>query len=389
MKTYKHIYEQAVKEENIRADIETAAKHKHKRRDVQDVLKNVDPHIDIVKDMLLHHSYTTPPYEGFTIKDGAKDKQRTISKPRFCYDQIIANVIVHHVKPIVMKSMYHHVYGSIEGRGQIQVKKALEKWIRNDYMGSKYIAQGDVRDCYHSINQDRLSRLLHEKIKDEDFMEEADKFVYQMPVGIQDPDIIYHDNGGIVLGDPTSVWYSHLYFEKMDHYVSSLPGVDHYLRLADDFVLMGSNKKKLHAAMEETKRYLFEDMFLRLKFNYKVFRMDWIDKDGEHHGQFLDIDGYRFYRDKTTMRKGIMIHATRKASRVAKRDYPNIHDARQMMSHLARLKTCDCYNVYENYVKGKVNPKQLRGIISNYDRKERLNELERSRGLSDREACGD
>ena len=100
--------------------------------------------------------------------------------------------------------------------------------------------------------------------------------------------------------------------------------------------------------------------------------MDWIDKAGEHRGRFLDINGYRFYRDRTILRKNVMIHATRKAARISRKECATVHDARQILSHLARFKTCNVYNVYENYMKGIIKPQQLRKTISTYDRKERL-----------------
>ena len=377
MHTLKHQYEEAIKPENIKEAIIEAARHKHKRRDVQNVLEHIDKEVERVRSMLLDHSYMPTPYNPHIVRDGSKNKERSISKPKYRYDQIMAHVVVQRIKPMILKSLYHHVYGSIEGRGQTQFKKAVERCIRNDPKGTKYCGQGDVKGFYPSIDQSVLHDKLARKINDSEFMIEVDKFVYHAP------------NGGILLGDPTSVWYGHFYLSDMDHFITGLPEVDHYFRLMDDFVIFGSNKKKLHKAMNLIRSYMYERLHLRLKFNWQVFRLDYIDKDGEHKGRFLDIDGYRFYRDRTTMRKSVMIHATRKAERISKRERPNIHDARQMSSHLARLKTCDCYNVFQKRIKGKVNPKQLRRIISYHDRKEHQNELERNRGISAGETFGD
>ncbi|MBO4394771.1 MAG: RNA-directed DNA polymerase [Eubacterium sp.] len=369
MKTLKHQYEEAAKDEEIKNAIIKAAEHKHKRKDVQETLGNLDEETEIVKDMWLNHSYIPTPYTPHIVRDGSKNKTRCISKPKYRYDQIMAHVIVQRIKPMIMKSLYHHVYGSIEGRGQTQFKKAVERCIKRDAKGTKYCGQGDVKGFYPSIDQDILHKKLARKIIDDDFMIEADKFIYHAP------------NGGILLGDPTSVWYGHFYLSDMDHYITQMDGVDHYFRLMDDFVIFGSNKKKVHRAMNEIRRYMYEELHLKLKFNYQVFRMDWIDKDGSHHGRFLDIDGYRFYRDRVTLRKTVMIHATRKVNVIQKRGFATVHDARQMMSHLARMKTCDCYNVFEKYCKGKVYPQRLRKVISNHDRKEREDELERSGGI--------
>lgn len=376
MKTYKHLYERCLLKENIKAAIIEAARRKHKRKDVIKVLDNIDKEVDVVYDMLINHSFKPSLYVPHTIKDGTKDKLRQISKPKFKYDQIMAHVIVDQLKPIVLKSLYHHVYGSIEGKGQLQCKKAIEKCIRKDPAGTKYCGQGDARRFYYSIDQDILHNKLVRKIKDDDFMIEADKFVYHAP------------DKGIPLGDPTSVWYGHFYLSDMDHFITSLDGVKHYIRLADDFVIFGNNKKKIHKAMIEIKRYMYEELHLKLKFNWQVFRLDYIDRYGNRQGRFLDINGYRFYRDRTTLRKSNLIHATRKANKIINKERATILDARQMNSHLARLKTADAYSVYERFIKGKISVKGLRSKISSYDRKERENELERSGRFSGREAVG-
>ena len=359
MRTYKKLYDKQKDKGLIRTAIRDAAAHKHKRRDVAKVLANEDQYIEKVLQMWSDHAYVPSPYVGHRTRDGSKNKEREIAKPKFCYDQIIAHMIIGQLKPIVMHSLYHHVYGSLEGRGQLQVKRTIEKWIRNDQKGTKYIGQGDVRHFYPSVDQDILSEKLHKKIKDADFLIECDKFVY-------------HADTGLALGDPTSVWYGHFYLTDFDHFVVSLDGVDHYLRLMDDFIITGPNKKKLHAAMDRIREYMAKELHLRLKYNHQVFRMDWIDKDGEHRGRFLDINGYRFYRDRTILRKNVMIHATRKAARISRKECATVHDARQILSHLARFKTCNVYNVYENYMKGIIKPQQLRKTISTYDRKERV-----------------
>jgi hypothetical protein len=358
MHTYKGLYDKCKDINEILAAIEEAAKHKHRRRDVERVLNDALKYAYKLQWLISTHSFYPSPYVGHNRKDGAKDKMREIAKPRFCYDQMMAHVLLRQLRPIIERSLYHHVYGSLEGKGQVQVKKTIEKWIRNDPKHTKYAGYGDVTKFYPSIDQDILSAKLHRLIKDEDFLIECEKFVRHTPKGI-------------ALGDPTSVWYGHLYLSDMDHYITALDGVDHYIRLMDDWVIFGANKKKLHRAMELIRTYMHENLHLRLKFNYQVFRMDWIDREGNHHGRFLDIDGFRFYRDRTTLRKSIMVHATRKAARISRKDCVNVHDARQMMSHLARMKQADVYGVYEERIKGKVNPKQLREKISTYDKKER------------------
>ena len=96
--------------------------------------------------------------------------------------------------------------------------------------------------------------------------------------------------------------------------------------------------------------------------------------------------GFRFFCDRTIMRKSIMLKCTRKAKRISKKDRVNIRDARQMVSYLGWLDHTDTYNMYLERVKPYVNYKKLKKRISADDKrkaKERkiLNDLEKN-GIS-------
>ena len=75
---------------------------------------------------------------------------------------------------------------------------------------------------------------------------------------------------------------------------------------------------------------------LSLKGNWQVFLFDWKGK-----GRDLDFMGFRFYRSRITLRKSIMLKATRKARKIDRKEHPTIYDLRQMMSYLGWLNCTD------------------------------------------------
>ena len=52
MKTYKNLYEKIISEENLKKAFYAAAKGKKNRRDVRQILNNIDEHVCILHEIL-------------------------------------------------------------------------------------------------------------------------------------------------------------------------------------------------------------------------------------------------------------------------------------------------------------------------------------------------
>ena len=74
-------------------------------------------------------------------------------------------------------------------------------------------------------------------------------------------------------------------------------------------------------------------------------------------------------RDRTTLRKSIMIKASRKAKRLWKKNQTTIHDTRQMLSYNGWLKATDTYQFYIKHIKPYVDFGRLKHKISKHDRR--------------------
>lgn len=160
---------------------------------------------------------------------------------------------------------------------------------------------------------------------------------------------------------------SNWYLQVLDHYIKEDLQAAHYVRYMDDMVIFGSNKKKLHRMRKKIAEYL-EREGLELKDNWQVFRFNYV-KDGKHRGRDLDFMGFRFFRDRTILRKSIMLKATRKARKLGKKEKPTIYDIRQMLSYLGRIDCTDTYGMYLEHIKPFVNIQYMKRRISRYDRR--------------------
>lgn len=275
------------------------------------------------------------------------------------------------LKPIFMRGMYEHSYGSVPDRGGLAGKKVIEKWIKHDARNCKYVLKMDIKHFFDSIPHDILKRKLGKIIRDKRFLAILFEVIDETEVGLP-------------LGFYTSQWLANWYLQGLDHFIKENLGAVHYIRYMDDMVIFGPNKRKLHRMRVEIDNYLKNELGLEMKGNWQVYRFDHYDaKKGKRVGRDLDFMGFRFFRDRTIMRKSIMFKCTRKARRMTKKTHINVYDARQMLSYLGWLDYTATYNVYLEYVKPNVNVKKLKRRVSADDKrrsKERklIDELEKS-----------
>lgn len=73
----------------------------------------------------------------------------------------------------------------------------------------------------------------------------------------------------------------------------------------DDVVIFEKNKKELHKNLIKIIKFL-ENIQLKLNENWQIFRFDHIRKN-KRKGRFIDFMGFKFFRDKTTLRRKIFL----------------------------------------------------------------------------------
>lgn len=365
MKTYKNLYKNILDIGLIEECITTASKGKRKKKPVHRILYNKEWYASKVLKMLKDGNFEFKEYHTIEINEGTRKKKRTIVTPLFYPDQIIHHLIASQFAPIVMQPLYEHAYGSIPGRGIHMAKKQMEKWVRSYGNKRFYVYKCDIRHFYDSIDHDILKNKLQRKITDNRFL----KLVFNLIDSFES-----EPGKGIPKGFYTSQWFAHFYLTELDHYIKEELHVKHYIRYVDDIVLLDTNKRRLRRNAQEMERYLNEELNLKLKDNWQLYRF--VDKNNEN-GRDIDFMGFRFFRNKTIMRKSNLRTIRRKANHLDKKrsQYKsgesqgvNAHDAQSMLSYLGWTKHCDVYGWYQDNIKPKVNKRQLRKKVAKRDR---------------------
>lgn len=358
MKSYNHLYEQYISDQNIDLAIINSSKGKRKRGVVQRYYKNgavTDQGRKKTKKYAAHDKFKNYQHTPMEIYDGITRKKRVIIVPRY-QEQIVHHMVVNTLIPIFSKGMYEHSYASLPNRGAHKGKKVIERWIRTDPEHCKYCLKMDIRKFFDSIPHDILLEKLHNLIHDEKFMTILEEIISVTDVGLP-------------LGFYTSQWLANWYLQDLDHFIKEDLGATHSMRYMDDVIIFGSDKEDLHRKKDRIDIFLKEHLGLELKDNWQVFKFDYITPTGEHKGRFLDYMGFRFYCDRTTMRKTIMLKATRKAKRLSKKDKPTIYDMRQMMAYLGWIDCTDTYGMYCMWIKPYVDFQKCKRRMSKYDKR--------------------
>lgn len=381
MKSYNHLFEKLIDYNNLEKALMNASLGKRHREDVKTVLADKDFHIKQLQKLLITKTLEIRQHTAVEINDGISRKKRIIIKPDFIYEQILHHAIVQVMQPIIMKGMYQYSCGSIPKRGVHYGKKHIEKYIQNNKSEIKYICKADIQRFFPSVDTKLLKEKCRKIIHDERML-----WVLNMVI---DSNTAIHNGTEINLGLPigfyTSQWFANWFLQDLDHFIKEDLKVKCYVRYIDDIVMFGKNKKELHKKLEEIKKFLAKKN-LKIKQNYQVFRFVYTDRNGKERGRVLDYMGFQFYRNKTILRKSIMIKATRKARRMFKKKTITWYDCTQILSYMGYFLCTNTYKVYEKYIKPFVDIKKCKKIISTRQHKinrrtENAVKLERIRKL--------
>jgi len=345
MRRIGYLYESMCDLATIKYAIKMASKGKTKRRYIQKVLKNEDMYARKLQKMLQEEKVVLLENTLQEIFDRSCLKKRIITVPKFFPDQIIHWLLILKLEPIMRKGMYRYSCGSVPARGGLEAKKYVVKALRDKR--NRYVAKLDISKFFNNVDTKILLQMFERKVKDKRFLSLLKQVL---------------DNGGkgLPIGYYTSQWFSNFYLEGLDHYIKEQLQVRYYVRYVDDMVLIDTNKRKLHKAVDLINQYL-NTIKLKLKDNWQVWKID---------SRPIDFVGFRFYRDRTMLRRRIYYRLLRRIRRTQKKGYMSIQQAMGILSLLGWL--CHISNGY-NFYKFRVYPytpkNKLKKIVSAYGKK--------------------
>lgn len=343
MKRAGFLYEKLLDRELIRDAIIKASRKKRRRRSVRRILNNIDHYVDELYTMIANENFTPSPYRRFQIKDGATQKVREICCPKFYPDQIVHWMMILVLEPMFMRGMCETNCGSVPGRGAHYGKKHIEKWYKLDRKNTKYCAKLDIRKFYPSSKAPAVMQELRHVIKCKRMLRLCET--------------VLNSSDGLPIGNYTSQWFANFLLQRLDHFIKEVLHIRYFVRYMDDMCLWASSKKLLHRAVKAIAKFL-AGLGLVLKANWQVFPTA---------ARAVDFLGFRFFREKTTLRKNLALRLRRRVKKTYKHTQKTgrvrARDAAAVMSYCGWLKHAHCHGFFVKYVKPYVNFKKLKEAI--------------------------
>jgi RNA-directed DNA polymerase len=336
MKRYGNIYEKVINLTNIEMAFYESINNskKRKRKDIQYKLEN----IDVFAKKIQNNFHISGKYTIKIMNDRNTGKVRELLVPRYFPDQIIHHALTRQTLPYINKKIMHECCCSIKGRGTLYGSMLVRKALK--IKGVKYYAQFDIKKYFPNVNQDILVKQLENIFKDKQIIDLYKEIIYSVP-------------NGIPLGNYTSQSLSNLYLTPLDRYIKQMLRIKYYVRYADDFVIIGRNKRELNRAIPLIANFLKNVLKLEIHENVKVYSI---------YERPIDFCGYKHYKEFTTIRK----RNWKKARRMLLRE-TNLARAKRLMAYLGYIIHSSSYNIIQRFNKVINNAKIIisKGVENN------------------------
>ena len=196
---------------------------------------------------LKNKTYEHGGYEAFNICD---------PKPRNIHKAGIRDRLVHHAIYRVLYPFFNQIfiadsYSCRIGKG---THKATKRFSDFNYTASKnntktcWVLKCDIRKFFASISHDVVIKILKQYIFDADVVWLLGKVIRSFSSG--------KAGIGLPLGNLTSQLFVNVYMNEFDQFVKHKLKAEHYIRYADDFVILSDNYSWLGNLLPKISEFL-------------------------------------------------------------------------------------------------------------------------------------
>ena len=269
-----HTYEDIISVENLLLAWREFERGKRKKKDVQDFSLHLMDNIISLHEDLKSKRYAHGPYEAFNIND---------PKPRNIHKASVRDRLVHHaicriLYPFFDRTFISDSYSCRIGKG---THRAIKRFISFDHKVSKnntrtcWVLKCDIRKFFASIDHKILFRILEKYIPDQDILwllrhiisSFHSNFHTSIPPTVRIDVCTPHSNMGVAglpLGNLTSQLLVNIYMNEFDQWVKRTLKAKHYIRYADDFVILSNNRVWIVSLIQQISNFLAQYLKLSL-----------------------------------------------------------------------------------------------------------------------------
>ena len=246
--------------------------------------ENFEERIFSLYDELINRSYTPRSSDFFIV---LHPKPREIWAAQF-EDRIIHHLFYNKFYSTFTNSFIHDSYSCIPGKGTLNAAKRLDHFVRSstkNYSVRSYYLQCDIKSFFTSINKDVLFFILSKKIKEDWWVwltktivynDPTKKFVYKSPKNkqklIPPHKSLFNasESVGLPIGNLTSQFFSNIILNELDQYCKHTLKCKHYIRYADDIVILHNDPNMLNWYYEQMCNFVATNLLLNFNPAKKI-----------------------------------------------------------------------------------------------------------------------
>ena len=228
---------------------------KRNRPDVQAFKENLLENIRLLHDDLVAYKYQHGAYHHFTIAD---------PKPRDIHKATIRDRLLHHAVHRRLYPFFDRVFiaDSFSCREEKGTHKAMDRFRRFTRSVSQnntrtcWVLKLDIRKFFASIDHDTLLSILYRRIPDLSAMWLFERIISSFSSSLM--------SRGLPLGNLTSQLFANVYLNELDQFMKHQLKASHYIRYADDFVILSHDRDWLIDQLKHIEEFLRDTLHLQL-----------------------------------------------------------------------------------------------------------------------------
>ncbi len=260
-----HTYQHIISLDNLIGAWKEFVVGKRKRKDVEEFQSHLMENVISLHSDLTRKTYRHSVYEAFNISD---PKPRNIHKARV-RDRLLHHGIYRILYPYFDKKFIFDSYSCRLRKGTHKsICRFIEfaKSVSFSYTKTCFVLKCDIKKFFASIDHNILKNILAKNISDNDILWLLGRVIdsFQNVVEAGSP------QRGLPLGNLTSQLLVNIYMNEFDQWMKHVMKVRHYIRYADDFVILSRDKNYLLELTPKIADFLDERLKLSLHPN-KVF----------------------------------------------------------------------------------------------------------------------
>ena len=251
---FTHTYHDITTVENVLQTWERFRRGKRHARDVALFEARLGEHlVELYRD-LSERTYLHGPYSAFVVVD---------PKPRSIHKASVRDRVLHRLLYDVLYGYFdaRFIHDSYSCRNSKGTHRALARFndcartVSKNNTRTCYVLKCDIKKFFTNIDQSVLTNILQRHIADDGIRWLIDKVLSSFSAGR--PGI------GLPLGNLTSQLFANVYLHEFDRYVKQELRVKHYVRYADDIVVLADNREHLISLLPKLQMFLQANLHLQ------------------------------------------------------------------------------------------------------------------------------